>query len=325
MIKNKKKFHKIPIINISSLFNNSSIKKTNSVINQIHDAVKEYGFFIVTNHGIDLSLLNSIANLSNKFFALNNNIKLSLSPNRWNKSNTNIYRGYFPSSVNGKEGIDIGDPQITKSMIKLCNKLEKNTNIDHLIPMWSKIIDKYYEKNFNLGIILFKSILKNYNLNDKFFIQAFKRPYTLSTLRFNYYPKQEKPVEISKTDGVALGCETHVDSGIFTILYQDKKGGLQIQHRKLDTWLNVPYRKNSLIINTGLALEYLTGSHFKATNHRVLFNKSKRLSIPFFFEPSYYFQLDPSRLGIKMQSNFFKPTYDYFLNNSLKKFIEYQR
>ena len=206
MIKNKKKFHKIPIINISSLFNNSSIKKTNSVINQIHDAVKEYGFFIVTNHGIDLSLLNSIENLSNKFFALNNNIKLSLSPNRWNKSNTNIYRGYFPSSVNGKEGIDIGDPQITKSMIKLCNKLEKNTNIDHLIPMWSKIIDKYYEKNFNLGIILFKSILKNYNLNDKFFIQAFKRPYTLSTLRFNYYPKQKKPVEISEDYGERLGC-----------------------------------------------------------------------------------------------------------------------
>ena len=45
-------------------------------------------------------------------------------------------------------------------MIKLCNKLEKNINIDQLIPMWSKIIDKYYEKIFNLGIILFKSILK---------------------------------------------------------------------------------------------------------------------------------------------------------------------
>ena len=124
MIKNKKKFHKIPIINIFSLFNNSSIKKTNSVINQIHDAVKEYGFFIVTNHGIDLSLLNSIENLSNKFFSLNNNLKLSLSPKKWNKSNKNIYRGYFPSSVNGKEGIDIGDPQTKKSMIKLCNKLE---------------------------------------------------------------------------------------------------------------------------------------------------------------------------------------------------------
>ena len=115
MIKNKNIFHKIPIINISSLLNNSSITKTNSVINQIHDGVKEYGFFIVTNHGIDLSLLNSIENLSNKFFSLNNNTKLSLSPKKWNKSNKNIYRGYFPSSVNEKEGIDIGDPQTKKS------------------------------------------------------------------------------------------------------------------------------------------------------------------------------------------------------------------
>ena len=157
MIKKNNIFHKIPIINISSLFNNSSITKTNSVINQIQDAVKEYGFFIVTNHGIDLSLLNSIENLSNKFFSLNNNTKISLSPKKWNKSNNNIYRGYFPSSVNGKEGIDIGDPQIKKSMIKICNKFEKNKNIDHLIPMWSIIINKYYEKVFNLGTILFKS------------------------------------------------------------------------------------------------------------------------------------------------------------------------
>ena len=108
-------------------------------------------------------------------------------------------------------------------------------------------------------------------------------------------------------------------------MYQNKKGGLQIQHRKLDTWIDIPYRKNSLIINSGLALEYLTYSHFKATNHRVLFNKSKRVSIPFFFEPSYNFQLDPSKLGIKTKSNYLKPTYEYFLNNSLKKFIEYAR
>ena len=62
--------------------------------------------------------------------------------------------------------------------------------------------------------------------------KAFSRLKTLSTLRFNYYPNQSKPVEISKQDGVALGCETHVDSGIFTILYQDKIGGLQVQNRK---------------------------------------------------------------------------------------------
>ena len=32
------------------------------------------------------------------------------------------------------------------------------------------------------------------------------------------------------------------------------------------------------------ALEFLSAGKFKATNHRVLWNKSKRLSIPFFFD-----------------------------------------
>ena len=68
---------------------------------------------------------------------------------------------------------------------------------------------------------------------------AFSRLKTLSTLRFNCYPNQKNLVEISKQDGVALGCETHVDSGIFTILYQDKKGGLQVQNRKTKKWHSV--------------------------------------------------------------------------------------
>jgi len=131
-------------------------------------------------------------------------------------------------------------------------------------------------------------------------------------------------VEISKQDGIALGCETHVDSGVFTVLYQDKKGGLQVQNRKNKKWYDVPFNKNALIVNTGLALEYLSKGKFKATNHRVLWNKSKRISIPFFFEPSYDFKMNPSFFNgskINKKGIFFQN----FLKNSLKKFIEYQR
>ena len=35
------------------------------------------------------------------------------------KKNSNIYRGYFPSSVNGKEGLDIGDPKLNKFVNKI--------------------------------------------------------------------------------------------------------------------------------------------------------------------------------------------------------------
>ena len=171
---------------------------------------------------------------------------------------------------------------------------------------------------------LFKSIIKLNRKNPSTSSIAFSRLKTLSTLRFNYYPNQSKPVEISKQDGVALGCETHVDSGVFTVLYQDKKGGLQVQNRNNKKWYNVPFNKNALIVNTGRALEFLSGSKFKATNHRVLWNKSKRLSVPFFFEPSYDFKMNKSFLNLKKSSSK-SQIYEKFLNQSLKKFIEYQR
>ena len=154
--------------------------------------------------------------------------------------------------------------------------------------------------------------------------EVFERLKTLSTLRFNFYSNQSKPIEVSKEDGVALGCETHVDSGIFTILYQDKKGGLQVQNKKNKKWYDVPFNKNALVVNTGRALEYLTKGKFKATNHRVLWNKSKRMSIPFFFEPSYDFKMDEA-FFYKKKPNNKAVNYEKFLNQSLKKFIEYQR
>ena len=84
-------------------------------------------------------------------------------------------------------------------------------------------MSNYFDQIFILGEILFKSIIKLYKKDTKNSKLASSRLKTLSTLRFNYYHNQIKPVEISKQDGVALGCETHVDSGVFTIYIKIKK------------------------------------------------------------------------------------------------------
>ena len=223
--------------------------------------------------------------------------------------------------------MDIGDLKVTQ---KYANS-KKNQYIEYLNLNKSidkksiKILSDYFDKIFILGEVLFKSIIKLYNKNDDNSNSAFSRLKTLSTLRFNYYPNQVEPVEISKQDGVALGCETHVDSGIFTIVYQDKKGGLQVQNRKNKKWYNVLFNQNALIVNTGLALEFLSNGKFKATNHRVLWNKTKRMSVPFFFEPSYDFKMSKSFLDKDSKLKFKDEIYEKFLNKSLKKFIEYQR
>ena len=318
----------IPTINISSIIKNDfNSKKSIQTIKSIEKACVNIGFFQVTEHGISEKIIKNISDVGNKFFNSSENNKRKLAPRKWNYKNKNIYRGYFPNDVNGKEGLDIGDLKVTKKYANIKKKQYiEYINLNKSFDKKSiKILAKYFDVIFVLGETLFKSIIKLYNKDINNSKLAFSRLKTLSTLRFNYYPNQSKPVEISKQDGVALGCETHVDSGIFTILYQDKKGGLQVQNRKNKKWYNVPFNKNALVVNTGLALEHLSKGKFKATNHRVLWNKTKRMSIPFFFEPSYDFKMDKSFLaspGITKNNGLI---YEKFLSSSLKKFIEYNR
>jgi len=317
----------IPTINISSIVKNGfKSSKSINTINKIKKACINIGFFQIIGHGISQKNIRNICSAGNKFFNSSDKNKKKLSPKKWNSKNKNIYRGYFPNDVNGKEGLDIGDLKVTKKYADIT----KNQYIEYLDLTRSidkksiKILSNYFDDIFFLGETLFKCIIKLYKKDINNSKKAFSRLKTLSTLRFNYYPNQNRPVEISKQDGVALGCETHVDSGIFTILYQDKKGGLQVQNRKNKKWYNVPFNKKALVVNTGRALEFLSKGKFKATNHRVLWNKKKRMSIPFFFEPSYDFKMSKSFLnGSATTDNAL--IYEKFLNQSLKKFIEYQR
>ena len=318
----------IPTINISSLLNNNFNSVTSkNTIKKIKKACIEVGFFQITGHGILKKDINNIIKIGNKFFNSPAKNKMKLAPKKWNHLNKNVYRGYFPNDVNGKEGLDIGDLRITKKHpLTLKSQYIEYLELNKAINKNSiDILNNYFDQIFILGEILFKSIIKLYKKNTNNSKLAFSRLKTLSTLRFNCYPNQSEPVEISKEDGIALGCETHVDSGIFTILYQDKKGGLQVQNRRTKKWYNVPFNKNTLIVNSGLALQFLSNGKFKATNHRVLWNKTKRMSIPFFFEPSYDFKMSHSFLNGSSKNKNNGVFFEKFLNKSLKKFIEYQR
>jgi len=317
----------IPTINISSLVKDGyHCNKSIKTINKIKEACINIGFFQVIGHGISQNNIKKICKVGNYFFNSSEKNKKKLSPKKWNPKNKNVYRGYFPNDVNGKEGLDIGDLKVTQKYAKrLKNQYIEYINLNKCLDRKSiKVLSTYFDNIFILGEVLFKSIIKLYKKNTNTSKEAFLRLKTLSTLRFNYYPNQTKPVEISREDEVALGCETHVDSGIFTILYQDKKSGLQVQNRKTKKWHDVPFNNNALVVNTGRALEFLSKGKFKATNHRVLWNKKKRMSIPFFFEPSYDFKMNPDFLNAKKINNK-GLIYEKFLNQSLKKFIEYQR
>ena len=158
----------IPTIDISSLLDGKFVsKKAKKTIQSIKKACVEVGFFQITGHGISLKEINKTCNVGNKFFNSSKINKEKLSPQKWNKKNKNLYRGYFPNDVNGKEGLDIGDLRVTKNYsLKIKNQYIEYLNLRKSFDKSSiKILEKYFDNIFSLSETLFKSIIKLYKKN----------------------------------------------------------------------------------------------------------------------------------------------------------------
>ena len=97
-------------------------------VKKIEKACVDIGFFQVVGHGINLNKINKICKIGHTFFNSPNSNKIKLAPKKWNKKNKNLYRGYFPSDVNVKEGLDIGDLQVSNNYAKKT----KNQYIEYL-------------------------------------------------------------------------------------------------------------------------------------------------------------------------------------------------
>ena len=139
----------IPTINISSIVKNGfKSPKSITTINKIKKACISIGFFQVTGHGISQKNIKNICNVANKFFNSSEKNKRKLSPKKWNSKNKNIYRGYFPNDVNGKEGLDIGDLKVTKKYSdNIKNQYIEYINLNKSIDKKSiKILSSYITK-----------------------------------------------------------------------------------------------------------------------------------------------------------------------------------
>ncbi len=278
----------------------------------------------IVGHGVDVKRIASLVDAALRFFALPESSKLTAAPERWNPESPNQYRGYFPSSVAGKQGLDIGEPNLEDETLLARPFHERNRVPDELGDAWLHTISAYFDEISRVAGLVFEALTESLDGNPALARAAFARPASLSTLRFNFYPERDTPVAFAKDDGAGLCCETHVDSGLLTLLYQDDRGGLQVRNAAGE-WLDVPPDEDAFVVNTGLALQRLTSRALVATQHRVLQAEGPRLSIPFFFEPIPDFEMAPRSLGLPETSEEPAESYEAYLAESMKRFSEYQR
>ncbi|KAK9265898.1 hypothetical protein L1049_012451 [Liquidambar formosana] len=249
---------KLPVIDFAELQGCNR----SQVIKCVAKACEEYGFFQLTNHGIESNVILEMIDASRRFFELP-------FEERSKYMSADMFKPVrCGTSFNqNKDGVFCW-----RDFLKLsCDPLSD------VLPFWPSspvalrqaAIDYSKQTKF-LYLRLMEAILESIGLVDESdALKGFEDGSQLIVV--NCYPKCPEP-------DLTLGMPPHSDYGLLTLLLQDEVKGLQIHHQ--GSWVTVEPMPNSFVVNVGDHLEIFTNGRYKSVLHRVLVNSSKsRISI----------------------------------------------
>jgi len=263
----------IPIISIKGYFSEDKTVKE-QLIQQIRTTCEQIGFFIITDHGVDQSLIKEHERECFEFW---HRVPQSLiissitqSPFIWLDFCPNINYPLEEKYLKfHKEGFLLGPTQGRKGTRW---QLDRH----NLELLWLR----YYQEMERLLKILMSLFALALDLDEHFFDD--KISHHNHPLRSVFYPP------VNRNTGDPLRAGEHTDWGCLTILKQDdKENGLEIKN--IDgSWSEVPVIENTFVVNLGDLLPRWTNGRWIATAHRVVLPSTQnqlcpaRMSIPFF-------------------------------------------
>ncbi|KAK7362688.1 hypothetical protein VNO77_04808 [Canavalia gladiata] len=281
----------IPVIDLSPITNNtvSDPSVIESLVKEIGNACKEWGFFQVKNHGVPLAVRQRVEEASRLFFAQSTEEKRKVSRDENNPV------GYYDTehTKNVRDWKEVFDFQardptfVPLTLHEHDDQITQWTNPNpQYPPNFRGVIEEYIEEMEKLSFKLLELIALSLGLEAKRFEEFFIKDQT-SNIRFNHYPPCPSP-------HLALGVGRHKDAGALTILAQDEVGGLEVKRKPDGEWVPVKPTPNVYIINVGDLVQVWSNEAYESVEHRVTTNSAKdRFSIPFFFFPAHDTQVKP--------------------------------
>ena len=256
------------------------------------ESYERFGFAIVRDHGLDVSLIDRALNATKAFFALPDADK-----RRYHVVGGAGQRGYIPFGMEAAKGADKVD---LKEFWHVGRELSDAHRYRNDMPhnLWPSEITTFrtdvyglYAALDALGLELLESIARYLRLPDDFFREPVRDGN--SVLRLLHYPPTPP-----KPDGVR--AEAHEDINVITLLLGAEEAGLQLLTRDGE-WLDINPPEGALVVNVGDMLQRLTNHRLRSTTHRVVNPAPERAhlprySIPFFlhFAPDYLIETLPS-------------------------------
>ncbi|SDI64879.1 Isopenicillin N synthase [Rhodococcus triatomae] len=271
-------FTTIPTIDVSGLQSADSAVRR-AAIDELGRAAREVGFAQIVGHGVSPRLFDTLTTAATRFFALPHEEKMRV----YIGHSTN-HRGYVPA---GEEVFAGGTPD-RKEAFDLSLDLPAD-HPDYLAgnPLlgpnqWPELdgfaesVMSYYDAVFALGRSVLRAFAASLGEPEDLFDRFVGTP--PSQLRLIHYP-----YDASADDRPGIGA--HTDYEVFTLL-KPTAPGLEVMNGRGE-WIDVPYRDDAFVLNTGDLLEIWTNGVFVATSHRVRKVAEERYSFPLFFNVDY--------------------------------------
>ncbi len=129
-----------------------------------------------------------------------------------------------------------------------------------------KTMQDFFLRCRQLHAVLMRGIAIDMGLEETFFDHFTQRGD--NTLRLLHYPAVPAG---GFEGGKRVRAGAHSDFGSLTLLFQDKRGGLQVERPERDgVWLDVEPKEDTIVINAGDLLARWSNDMIRSTKHRVV-------------------------------------------------------
>lgn len=283
----------MPVIDVSALRTDPDVRSAygRAVAEAVDQACRDSGFFLVTGHGVDEDRYRCLDRAARRFFALPASAKEEVAMARGGRA----WRGWFPEGgeltsgrPDRKEGLYLGEDLRLDDPRVLDGRPLHGPNLlpDALVPELRGAVDGWIAAMTGLGHLLVRALGVGLGLTPSWFDEHLTAEPTI-LLRVFRYP--------AAGDEEGWGVGEHTDYGLLTILAHDGRPGLEV--RTTGGWTPVPAVDGSFVVNIGDMLDRMTGGRYRSTPHRVrsvgVPGDDDRISIPFFFDPSWTAEVAP--------------------------------
>ncbi|XP_051885032.1 uncharacterized protein LOC127577671 [Pristis pectinata] len=252
---------------------------------EITRALNEYGFVYLRNTGINEEQVFGTMDICRNFFLLPKDIKQQYVHLKDSEVPNHGWYDFKTESLNPTQPKDLKE-SFNVTTFSASDKWPVKD-----VPEFTNCLESLFKICAELSIRVLKVIELSLGVESGFFVskhQKMGRNENLSTLRAAYYP----PLQKSSLKENQTRCGEHSDYGTFTLLFQDKYGGLEVMSRS-GQYITAPYLPNTVLLNIANLLQRWTSDRWISTKHRVQIPQTEdalnrtRQSLAFFVHPDH--------------------------------------